>query len=278
MLSEKILFALNDIDETYLEETAMIHSAKCSSCTVPTPRIISRIILIAAAIAALFSITAFAISYFTMSGREAYTDEKYYTVWDESETGYLTWTDLTYVLKFSGSEECMGVKFKEGWLPFAPSEQRNAWACDEDGWRTNLVSETAPEVDSTSDNYQPYRVDLFYAPQFINDGALVMLDQTPGEITEEQWGDEQVMKFTATRHQDALDDGELDIHIPEKDMYYYFVIRFHPDKGYILVVSGTSDMQTIEHIARELQIKETDEVIHSSDFVNNCTFIDVGQG
>lgn len=61
-------------------------------------------------------------------------------------------------------------------------------------------------------------------------------------------------------------------------MYYYFIIRFHPDKGYILVVSGTSDMQTIEHIACELQIKETDEVIRSSDFVNNCTFIDVGQG
>ena len=54
--------------------------------------------------------------------------------------------------------------------------------------------------------------------------------------------------------------------------------RLVAEQGYAAVVSGTSDMETIEHIAKELQFRQTDEVIKSSDFENNCTFIDVGQG
>lgn len=286
MIVEYIVDAMDDIAEEYKNEVLSedgyfsdgSESKEIYMMNRKHTKKFSRTALIAAAIAALFAVTAYAIGYFTMSGREAYGDEKYYIKWDDSETGFLEWTDLTYILQFEGPEECMGAKFKEGWLPFAPNQERNAWACDEDGWRTNLVSELAPEVDSMSDNYQPYRVELFYAPQFLNDGALVMMDQTPGEITEEQWGEDQVIKFTATKHQDAVNIDDKDVHIPEKDKYYYFVIRFNPDMGYIVVISGTSDMETIEHIARELQIKQTDEIIRSGDFVDNCTFIDVGQG
>ena len=277
MNRDNLIDAFQLLDDRYLDlaeecsATGPVHLKKQA-------RKVTRTALIAAAIAVTLIVSAFAIGYFTMSGRKAYDDEKYRTVWNDSETGFHEWTDLTYVMKFEGPEECYGAKFKEGWLPFEPSKERNAWACDDDGWRTNLVSEMAPEVDSASDNYQPYRVELFYAPQFLNDGALLMLDQTPGEITQEQWGSEQVQKFEATRHQDAVDIEELDIHIPEKDMHYYFVIRFSPEKGYIVVTSGTSDMEAIEHIAKELQIKQTDEIIRSRDFQNNCTFIDVGQG
>lgn len=282
MKREMISQALNALDDRHISDTAVFDlrvMQEVPERTEPmkSKRKISGMILIAAVIAALLATTVFAVNYFTMHGRKAYDGEKYQIHWDESGT-FLEWTNLTYVLKFDGAEECKGAEFKEGWLPFAPNEEVNAWACDADGWRTRLVSECAPEVDSTSDNYQPYRVELFYAPQFLNDGALLMLDQTPGEITEEQWGEEQVMKFEATSHQDAIDIPERDIHIPAKDMHYYFVLRFHPEKGYIVVTSGTSDMETIEHIARELGIRETDEIIRSSDFQNNCTFIDVGQG
>ena len=283
MKRELISQALNMLDDRHIRDTAFFDPG---AIQVPPERTkdmrkshkVTRIVLVAAIVAAVLAVTAFAVSYFTMSGREAYDGEKYHLAWNDSETGFLEWTNLTYILKFDGAEECAGAEFKEGWLPFAPNEEVNAWARTEDGWRTNLVSECAEGVDSTSDNYQPYKVDLYYAPQFLNDGALLMLDQTPGEIVEEQWGDEQVMKFEATRHQDAVDNEELDIHVPEKDMHYYFVLRFHPEKGYILVISGTSDMETVEHIAREVQVRETEEIIRSSDFTDNCTFIDVSQG
>ena len=277
MLSEKLLFALNDADEKYLEEIRMLHT-DAAAHAAKNKRRLSRTVLIAALIAVLFTVSAFAVGYFTMNGRKGEAGEKFRVEWSESPRGYLEWTDMKYIFRFTGPEECHGAQFKEGWLPFAPNEERNAWACDAEGWRTELVSEMAEGVDSTSENYQPYSVHLYYAPQFLNGGVLMLLDQTPGEIIEERWGDEQVMEFVATRHQDAIDNDEIGLHREEKDLHYYFVIRFHPDKGYILVVNGTSDMETVERVAREIQIRETEEIIRGSDFAMNGTFIDVGQG
>ena len=45
-----------------------------------------------------------------------------------------------------------------------------------------------------------------------------------------------------------------------------------------MVTSGTSDMETVEHVARELEIVQTDETVRTEDFVNHAVFIDVGQG
>ena len=284
MKRETLLDAFQYIDDRYLDIAEKEKPAmKMEIEDLRAPKAVSRrgrsrkTALIAAAVAAVLTLTALAISYFTMSGREAYEGEKYRIVWG-NENGFLEWTNLQYVFKFEGGTECRGAKFKEGWLPFAPNDEVNDWAKDKEGWRTRLVSECAPGVDSTSDNFQPYCIDLYYAPQFINGGALLLMAQEPDEIIEEQWGDERVMKFTASQHQEARDIEELDIHIPEKTMHFSFVLRFDPDRGTILVISGTSDMETIEHIAREVQLKETDEIIRSSDFENNCTFMDVSQG
>lgn len=285
MRRETLLDAFQYIDDRFLDiaekenpdmkiEVEDLRTPKAESRRRKTPKTA----LIAAAVVTVLTLTALAIGYFTMSGREAYEGEKYRSVWRESQTGFMEWEQLSYVLQFEGAEECKGAKFKEGWLPFAPNEEVNDWAKDADGWRTRLVSECAPGVDSTGDNFQPYCIDLYYAPQFVNNGALLLMAQEPDEIIEEQWGDERVMKFTATQHQEARDIEELDIHIPEKTLHFSFVLRFDPEKGTILVISGTSDMETIEHIAREVQLRETDEVIRSTDFENNCTFMDVSQG
>ena len=64
----------------------------------------------------------------------------------------------------------------------------------------------------------------------------------------------------------------------ERNLDYYYVLLFSPEDGYIIVVCGTSDMETIEHVARELQIKKTGKMLSSADFEQNCVFIDVGQG
>ena len=284
MKRETLLDAFQYIDDRYLDIAEKEKPAmKMEIEDLCAPKAVSRrgrsrkTALIAAAVAAVLTLTALAIGYFTMSGREAYEGEKYRIVWD-NENSFLEWTNLKYVFKFEGGTECRGAKFKEGWLPFAPNDAVNDWAKDKNGWRTRLVSECAPGVDSTGDNFQPYCIDLYYAPQFVNNGALLLMTQEPDEIIEEQWGDEQVMKFTASQHLEARDIEELDIHIPEKTLHFSFVLRFDPEKGTILVVSGTSDMETIEHIAREVQLRETDEVIRSTDFENNCTFMDVSQG
>ena len=64
----------------------------------------------------------------------------------------------------------------------------------------------------------------------------------------------------------------------ETHLNYYYVILFNQSNGEIIVVAGTSDMETVEHVAKELKIRQTDETVRSSDFENNAVFIDVGQG
>ena len=280
MLSEKVLFAINDIADDKIEAVAEIvgeYAPAEESRRKHTS--VRRMLILAAVIAAFAAVAAaaYALGLFSFTHRGKMEAEKYSLSWD-NQNGEIVFDDFKYVFKFTGPEECKAVQFKEGWLPFAPNENVNDWAKDEEGWRTRLVSECAPGVDSTSTNYQPYRVELFYVPQFVDDGALILNYQTPEEIKEEQWGEHQVLKFHATWHQDAIDDDLLDFHIPARDFYYYFVILFQPEQGYIAVVSGTSDMETIEHVARELQFRQTEDLIRKEDFANNCTFIDVGQG
>ena len=123
-----------------------------------------------------------------------------------------------------------------------------------------------------STNYQPYCVEVYYAPQFYNDGAMILMYATPEEIMKEDWGEYQAMKFHAYQDIPANEYRE------ETHLDYYFVILFNQSNGEIVVVSGTSDMETVEHVAKELQIRRTDEMVKSSDFENNAVFIDVGQG
>lgn len=284
MKTEKLLESFTYVDDGYVAEAAslldrMEDNKMGEQKPKNTLRKISKTFLIAAILASLLVVTAFAATLFSVSKREAKPDETYKIRWSDSENGFLEWKDLKYVFQFEGPEECREIRFKPGWLPFEPNEGTNAWAKEGDWYNRRLVSEGAPGVDRFGTNYQPYMVNVYYAPQFENGGAMLLMYQTPEEIIEEQWGDLQVMKFKANQHFDAIEPNEFFPEgSPERTQEFYFVIMFNPNEGYIIVVSGTSDMETVEHVAKELEIKQTDEIIKSSDFENNCTFIDVGQG
>lgn len=295
MKTEKLFDAMDQIDEAYKTE-ALIRNGYLSDAEASgkesaemdisrhlktTAKKSSKRILTIALVACLvlaLAITAYAVGLFTVSHRDPEPGESYSIYWPDNPSGRLVWDKFNYVFEFDGPEECSEIRFKEGWLPFAPNEEVNAWSTDAEGWRTTLVSEGAPEVDHTGYNYQPYRADVFYASQFENDGAMILMYQTPEEIISEQWGEHQVLKFHATQHFDAIDDDLTGIHRPERTADYYYVILFSPDEGYVIVVCGTSDMETVEHVARELQIKKTGNKLGPEDFENNCVFIDVGQG
>lgn len=274
MLSRDLLFAMNDIKDSYLEDARSSLGYGQEKQSVKTVRRVSRTLLLAAVISLFLVGSAFAAGIFSLKeSRPAKADETYSIHWGESDSGLLTWHDLKYVFTFDGLEECRAVKFKPGWLPFQPVYSTP----DEDGYYTYLVSEGAPEVDFRSDNYQPYMVRLYYVPQFAaEDGAMLLMYQTPGEITQEQWGDETVLKFEATQHFDASEGPAGSV--PEHTGHYFFVIRFSESEGYIIVTAGTSDMETVEHVARELEIVQTGETVRTEDFVNHAVFIDVGQG
>ena len=271
--------AVSLIDDRYLDlaektNEEILEMSKNKRSIVSVRRTM-RMLLIAAVLVSLLTATAFAAGLFSVKTRPAERNETYTIHWEESEwmeEGSVTWKDLKYVFKFDGPEESRKVEFKPGWLPFEPREEMNAWSRTEDGWYTRLVSEGAPEVDAFSDNYQPYCVEVYYAPQFYNDGAMTLLYATPDEITEEDWEEYHVMKFHA---ENVIPANE---YRDETHLNYYYVILFNQSNGEIIVVAGTSDMETVEHVAKELKIRQTDETVRSSDFENNAVFIDVGQG
>ena len=296
MNTEKLLDAMNEIEESFKTEALLrngyLSDAESSVKEISEMNDLSKhlkttakksskrilTIALAACLVIALAITAYAVGLFTVSHRDPEPGETYSLYWPDNPSGRLVWDKFNYVFEFDGPDECAEIKFKEGWLPFAPDEGVNSWFTDEEGWRTTLISEGAPEVDHTSENFQPYRVDVFYASQFKIDGAMILMYQTPETIISEQWGEHQVLKFHATQHFDAVDDDDRGIHTPERNLDYYYVILFSPDEGYVIVVCGTSDMETVEHVAKDLQIKKTGNRLSSTDFEQNCVFIDVGQG
>lgn len=269
MNGEKIFQAISDIDGRFVAEAACYArggAAQAGKSPYRRKRMLA--VALAAALILALGVTAYAMGLFSLAHRPKAPEEKYTIYWTDFDGNERAneHEDFKYVFKFSGPDECRGVRFKEGWLPFAPNEGRNDWAKDEEGWRSELVSENAPDFDFTFTNYQPYSVHLYYAPRYKDNSALLLNAQNPEEIAEEQWDEHKVLRIHATRMQ----GGEM--------FNYYFVILFHPEKGYIAVVSGTSDMETIEHIARELTFRQTDEIIRKSDYSDNIDSIDVGQG
>ena len=277
--AQTLMEAVSLIDDRYLDlaektNKEILEMSKNKRSIVSVRRTM-RTLLLAAVLVCLLTATAFATGLFDIKDRPAEKNETYTIHWGESEympEGSVTWKDLKYVFKFEGPEESRKVEFRPGWLPFEPNEAVNAWSKTEDGWYTRLVSEGTPEVDSFSNNYQSYCVEVYYAPQFYNDGAMILMYATPDEITEEDWGEYKVMKFHAEQVIPANEYRE------KTHLNYYYVILFNQDNGEIVVVAGTSDMETVEHVAKEMEIRQTDEIVRSSDFENNAVFIDVGQG
>ena len=150
MLSRDLLFAMNDIKDSYLEDARKSLDCGHEKKTGKTIRRVSRALLLAALISLLLAGSAYAAGIFSLrESRPAMADETYSIHWSEDDAGLLTWHDLKYVFTFEGLDECKAVKFRPGWLPFQPVYSTP----DEDGCYTYLVSEGAPEVDFRSDNY-----------------------------------------------------------------------------------------------------------------------------
>ena len=103
-----------------------------------------------------------------------------------------------------------------------------------------------------------YNIDVFYAvPGF----QLVMMYQS--EILEESlWEGYEVTKLV--NHNPYWGDDN-------------YVLLFSPDNGYMIRVGGGLDMETIEKIAQNLEVRILDEEVeYNPDY--NIGIINVGRG
>lgn len=185
------------------------------------------------------------------------------------------WEDAKLVLEFDGPEESHKIRFKPGWLPSAYTEDWNR--ADDEGFFRRL---DGADMKGNAD-YQPYEIEVHYAPEFVNGGRLILLMMEPGEIAEETWGDYQIIKFDGTQTIPAVSFVDAKGDYFERPEYTYersYYLMYHQTEGYLLVLSGESDLQTLERIGKTLTVETTDEVISTEDYTDFNALMDGGKG
>ena len=250
-------------------------------------RKLGRVLLIAAVIVCLLTVTAYATGFFSFSTRVPDAEETFRIRWDDSEQGYLEWKDAKLVLTFPAAAESREVEFRPGWLPFELPDTlagSSPWSdLSSETWFGRFSAESlcwAENRDNCPAEYteisQPLQIETFSMSQFSDGGAMLLLYQTPGEITEEHWDDldADVLSFHTTQHLDAVPE----FNVPERTLEYNYVLLSNAEKGWVVTVCGQIGMENVRKVAENLEIRETGNIMTPSDFENKYLFIDGGVG
>lgn len=215
-------------------------------------------LLVAAIIVSLFTVTAYALGWFQMSHHVS--QETYVATIGEME---LEWKG-EYAFEFEGPQECPEVRFRVAWSPSDDYWYPASWAVGP----TKLV-EGREIYNEEFGVYMPSCVvDIMYAPQFVDGGAMILLGFQPGEITKEAWGEVEVYQFEA-KATHAIDREQTEF--PTGN----FVILFHPEEGWIIGVRGYDSMENMLGIARGLIVESTGRTVHKTDFESKYDFCDI---
>ena len=274
-----LMDALNQVDEAQLEETArFFESGKESGMKRKTIRTV-RIVLIAAALTAMLGATAYAAGVFGLKGRVTEPEETFPVRFETREDPPIEgeWT-ATYALSMDGPETCPPVRYRFGWLP--EGVEVPDYELAEDGWVKRYDWEGEPGVipwvehtETHGEEGQYFTSDVYYAPQFVNDGALVLLSSVPEEIVEETWGELSVLRFTSPGWFNSFTEETTPYDIPRN-----YVLLYHPEQGWIFTVRGTFPMEELVKIAQNVEIEQTEGLVEPGQFENPYDFFDAAVG
>lgn len=284
---DQLFDAVNGIKDAYILSAADLLGYTKEEPMHKTIRFknISRGVLIAAVIAALLAVTALA-SLFAFSTRVPDADETFRIRWSDSEEGYLEWKDAKLVVTFPETAESALIEFRPGWLPFDLPEElplSEPWSgLTRDTWFKRLTSESlcwtelADHPAVYEGLFQPLEIQVYAMSQFNAGGAMLMLYQTPGEITEEHWDElnADVLRFRGEQHFDALPEFNAPAHTVE----FNYVLLSNAREGWIIEIDGQLDMDTLVRVARNLELRPTGESMSYEDFDNHFIFFDGGVG
>lgn len=274
-----LMDALNQVDEAQLEAAErFFESGKEPNMKRNTIRTV-RIVLIAAAVMVMLGATAYAAGLFGLKGREVAPEETFPvhfgTPEDPIDGG---WTG-TYALEFESPETCQPVRYRFGWLPEGVKIDKNS--LDEDGWirRYDWEAGTAsiPWVAHTETHKEGtelyFTSDMYYAPQFVNGGALILLNTVPDGVEEETWGELSVLRFTAENWWSSVRGETTAFDIPRS-----FVVIFHPEQGWIFTIRGPFPLEELVKIVENLEVEQTEGLVEQSQFKNPYDFFDAAVG
>lgn len=207
-----------------------------------------RTVLLVAAISALLTATAYAVASFTMDRRsvpEGETVSGYWTFMDAdgniTEQQKLSYPEASMVFTFTGPAETRKEpEFCCFWLPSEPTIGKT----DTDGWTGYLADERG-----TTEGAIPYVVGIgsvptAYKAQYVLSGRAEIVEET-------DWGVWHVQKITS-------DYSESEMYRWYENSRVNYIFLFDAERGYLVQIKGTDDMDTLEHIAREIEVRESD--------------------
>ena len=204
-------------------------------------RKLSRALLLAAALVLALGTAAFAIAEYTLSLRKPAEDEelvsgfRYEEVVDGEvrNSEILAYPDAGMVFSFSCPEEQRFTpEFRCFWVP----QEATEGITDEQGWTKRLFCGSENEI--------PYSITTI---DYIRDGFQLILNGDVEIIKEEHLGDWQILEATS-------DYSSLAYQTYDRANY---ILLFDKTTGYLILISGESDIETLEHIAYEMEIRES---------------------
>ena len=229
-----------------------------------TARKTLRTLLLVAAIAALMGTAAYAASGWFMDLRKTDGPESgYWRVVDADgkvlQEQKMSYPDAGMVLSFEGPEEAANMpEFRCWYLPSGST----FGSTDAEGWATYL-----------SDNGEGRSIPYVISAQSVRAGNHKRIIN--GEVTlvrEEDWGEWHVTELTS----DYTGCGSRWAY----DRANY-VLLFEAEKGWFIEICGTAELDTLEHIARELEIHDSGERPYFAEeetYAESIGILDPGRG
>lgn len=213
-----------------------------------------RMIALAAALVALLTATAFALGLFQLHSREIADGETVSGEWifrdsegqiQDAQT--MTYNDAGLVFSFESHEFPRQIMFRPNWVPSEATAAEDAG----DGWYYRCGDFGNDDHDDI-----PYLIEVHYATP---DYQLVLL----GECT---------IQYTGRKGEMLITEVSADYNGTTN-----YLVMFNDSDGYMVVIGGSSDMDTLEHIAESLDIKLTD-VVYQADPNSNIGIMNIGRG
>lgn len=209
-------------------------------------RNIIRTVLIAAVIAALMTVTAFAAGLFSMERHKVEEGEEvsgYWRFYDQegelTEQQEWTYPEASIVFTFYGPEEEYNMpEFRFGWLP-EEGEHYEEQKSRSEGWMSSYGQVCQCDI-------IPCQAGVMSVPV---KGYRGVLNGEATVLKEETWD-----CWAVTEIQVDYTDCKT-VRWPEPVNYIYM---FDEERGYLAYVRGCDDMETLEKIAKNMEIRESD--------------------
>lgn len=216
---------------------------------------ILRTVLLVAVIGILMTTTAFAAGLFSMERKEVTEGEVpsgYWRFYDDegnlTEAQKFEYPYAGIVFTFTGPEgEHNQPEFKIGWLPEGEHYDEQAALCNVDGWMRSYGQMCMCEDISC-------QIGVLNIP--VN-GYQAILNGEPTVLKEEYWGDWYVTEINAdyrdTPFGRACDEAN-------------YIFMFDEGQGFLAIVRGVEDMEVLEQVAKNLEVRESDtpQIQHGS--------------